>query len=118
MNLNNIGPLRIGGYWIPIEVDNPHCHMTGLLGRYAGDDTKIIQRDDNLPAQVVAETNLHEVLHGIAEIYMEGTDVPETTIAMLAQGLFQVMGDNPDWVFFVSGGYEEPEIEGDEECVT
>lgn len=114
MNLDEIGPLRIGGYQIPIEIDNQHCHMTGVLGRYAGDDTKIIQRDDNLPKQVIAQTCLHEVMHAINEVYIEGIDIDEHIIAMLSQGLFQVMQDNPDLVFYIAGGYDEPEVE----CVT
>lgn len=112
MLVQEVGPLSIGGYKIDVAIENQHLEIAGLLGRYLNDDTKIMLRD-TMPKQVIAETLLHEVMHAIAEVYLEGMPdgIHEHVIAVLSQGLFQVLQDNPDFTFFVAGGYEEIDCE-------
>ena len=113
MKANEIGSLRIGGYQIPVNIENQHLAIAGVLGVYAGDDLKIMIRDDG-PAALIADTVLHEVLHAITEIYLEGHTecVSEHIIAMLAQGLFQVLQDNPNFTSYVAGKYRESDEGG------
>ena len=117
MKVDEVGPLRIGGYQIAVDVENQHLAVAGVLGAYACDELKIMMKDEG-PPQLVAETLIHEVLHAIAEIYLEGyaDGVSEHVVAMLGQGLFQVLRDNPGFAAFVTGGFDEPELEGGAEC--
>ena len=104
MKAIDVSPLRVGGFVVPVEIENQHLHVAGLVGRYLGDEPRIIIRDD-LTAQTIAETVLHETLHAIVEIYLEGMadNISEHVVAMISQGLFQVLQDNPELTEYVSG---------------
>lgn len=118
MKVTEVSPLTIAGFTVPVEVENHHLQVAGLLGRYLGDEPRIVVRDDMSP-QMVAQTTLHEVIHAVIGIYLEGhTDLSEHVIAMIAQGLFQVLQDNEALTQYISGGFEdEPtSCQGGDEC--
>lgn len=116
MQVTDVSPVYIAGFTVPIVVENHHLQVANLLGRYLGDEPRIIIRDDVSP-QMMAETTLHEVLHAICGLYLESQEISEYVTAMIAQGLFQVLQDNPEFTKYVSGGFgDEPTDckEGDE----
>lgn len=118
MQITDIEPLLIAGFVVPIKVENHHLQVSNLLGRYLGDEPRIILRDDVSP-QMIAETLLHEVIHAIIGLYLEGhEDVSEHVVAMIAQGMFQVLQANQEFTKYVSGDFEdEPtDCRGGDEC--
>ena len=113
MELKEVETIRVGGYTFVVSIDNHQMETVQLLGRCVTDDLRIIMRD-NAPKAILAETLLHEVVHAIFDVYMEGIDDKinsEHVVAMISQGFFQVLQDNPEFTYFVSGGFEDEEEE-------
>lgn len=110
MKLEDISPIYVGGFQIPISIETHHMETAGLVGRYLHDEARIVMRGGMTP-QVSALTLLHEILHAAVEIYLEGLPegVSEHVVAMMANGLFQILQDNPDFTAYVSGGFDEDE---------
>ena len=110
MQVTDVSPVYVAGFTIPIEIETHPLQVAHQLGQYLGDEPRIIIRGD-VPPQMMAETVLHEVLHAIGGLYLESQEISEHMISMLAQGLLQVIQDNPEFTKYVSGGFEEEPID-------
>ena len=86
-----------------VEVNSPNMDLinSGLLGHYLPACLEIGIRDD-LPLQLQGNVLVHETIHAIANVYCEGLGLNESQVAGIAQGLYQVLTDNEDFVRFVT----------------
>ena len=101
MNLNDIQPLVVGGLLIEVNAPNMDLINDGLLGHYLPAQCQIGVRDD-LPLQLQGNVLVHEVVHAIANVYCEGLNLNEAQVSGLAQGFYQVITDNDDFLEFVT----------------
>ena len=112
MKLTSVQDIIVGG--LVVEVNSPNMDLinSGLLGHYLPACLEIGIRDD-LPLQLQGNVLVHETIHAIANVYCEGLGLNESQVAGIAQGLYQVLTDNEDFVKFVtqSDHKEEARIE-------
>jgi hypothetical protein len=101
MNLNDIQPLVVGGLLIEVNTPNMDLINDGLLGHYLPAQCQIGVRDD-LPLQLQGNVLVHEVIHAIANVYCEGLGLNEAQVSGLAQGIYQVITDNDDFLEFIT----------------
>ena len=74
-----------------------------VYGLYMGNDC-IIKIDVTRDTQIVRDTLLHEIMHGIWQLYaIDDEDLQERTICTMATGLTQVFADNPKIGKFLMG---------------
>ena len=101
MKLENVQDIIVGG--LVVEVNSPNMDLinSGLLGHYLPACLEIGIRDD-LPLQLQGNVLVHETIHAIANLYCEGLGLNESQVAGIAQGLYQVLTDNEDFVKFVT----------------
>lgn len=101
MRLENVQDIIVGG--LVVEVNSPNMDLinSGLLGHYLPACLEIGIRDD-LPLQLQGNVLVHETIHAIANVYCEGLGLNESQVAGIAQGLYQVLTDNEDFVKFVT----------------
>ena len=101
MRLNEVHDIIVGG--LVVEVNSPNMDLinSGLLGHYLPACLEIGIRDD-LPLQLQGNVLVHETIHAIANVYCEGLGLNESQVAGIAQGLYQVLTDNEDFVKFVT----------------
>ena len=101
MKLQDIDDILVGG--LVIEVNTPTADLinNGLLGHYLPAQLEIGIRQD-LPLQLQANVLTHELIHSIANVYCEGLNLNEAQVAGIAQGMYQVLTDNPDVVKFIT----------------
>ena len=110
MNLNDIQPIVVGGLLIEVNAPNMDLINDGLLGHYLPAQCEIGVRDD-LPLQLQGNVLVHEVIHAIANVYCEGLNLNEAQVAGLAQGIYQVITDNDDFLEFITQINEDIEDE-------
>ena len=112
MKLEDVQDIIVGG--LVIEVNSPNMDLinSGLLGHYLPACLEIGIRDD-LPLQLQGNVLVHETVHAIANVYCEGLGLNEAQVAGIAQGFYQVLTDNEDFVGFItqSDHKEEANIE-------
>jgi len=112
MKLDDVQDIIVGG--LVIEVNSPNMDLinNGLLGHYLPACLEIGVRDD-VPLQLQGNILVHETVHAIANVYCEGLHLDESQVAGIAQGFYQVLTDNEDFVRFVtqSDHKEEARIE-------
>jgi|TARA_R110000751_G_scaffold79247_1_gene159795 hypothetical protein len=101
MKLEDVQDIIVGG--LVIEVNSPNMDLinNGLLGHYLPACLEIGIRDD-VPLQLQGNILVHETIHAIANVYCEGLSLDEAQVAGIAQGLYQVLTDNEDFVRFVT----------------
>ena len=101
MKLEDVQDIIVGG--LVVEVNSPNMDLinNGLLGHYLPACLEIGVRDD-VPLQLQGNILVHETIHAIANVYCEGLNVDEAQVAGIAQGLYQVLTDNEDFVRFVT----------------
>ena len=101
MKLEDVQDIIVGG--LVVEVNSPNMDLinSGLLGHYLPACLEIGIRDD-LPLQLQGNVLVHETIHAIANVYCEGLGLNESQVAGIAQGLYQVLTDNEDFVRFVT----------------
>ena len=101
MKLENVQDIIVGG--LVIEVNSPNMDLinSGLLGHYLPACLEIGIRDD-LPLQLQGNVLVHETVHAIANVYCEGLGLNEAQVAGIAQGFYQVLTDNEDFVGFIT----------------
>lgn len=92
------------------DVDDPK------LGHFQGDDCEIYLNTKQ-PRQIVAETLLHEVLHGIfaitgldGDFADQGEDAEEKFILRFSPVLASVFRDNPDLIRYLAKGLEPVQV--------
>ena len=110
MNLNDIQPIVVGGLLIEVNAPNMDLINDGLLGHYLPAQCEIGVRDD-LPLQLQGNVLVHEVIHAIANVYCEGLNLNEAQVSGLAQGIYQVITDNDDFLEFLTQINEDTEDE-------
>jgi hypothetical protein len=110
MNLNDIEPIVVGGLLIEVSAPNMDLINDGLLGHYLPAQCQIGVRDD-LPLQLQGNVLVHEVIHAIANVYCEGLNLNEAQVSGLAQGIYQVITDNDDFLEFLTQINEDTEDE-------
>ena len=98
-----------------MEVNSPNMDLinNGLLGHYLPACLEIGVRDD-VPLQLQGNILVHETVHAIANVYCEGLHLDESQVAGIAQGFYQVLTDNEDFVRFVTQSdlkEEEPSLD-------
>jgi len=101
MRLESVQDIIVGG--LVIEVNSPNMDLinNGLLGHYLPACLEIGVRDD-VPLQLQGNILVHETVHAIANVYCEGLHLDESQVAGIAQGFYQVLTDNEDFVRFVT----------------
>ena len=101
MKLEDVQDIIVGG--LVVEVNSPNMDLinSGLLGHYLPACLEIGIRDD-VPLQLQGNILVHETIHAIANVYCEGLHLDEAQVAGIAQGLYQVLTDNEDFVRFVT----------------
>ena len=86
--------LKVGGLVYRVVRNDVAMEAADFYGSTAGLTSTIMVRHD-IDARVLVLTLLHETLHAIANVYMEGFKPTEQAVGAIAQGLFQVLVDNP-----------------------
>jgi len=101
MKLEDVQDIIVGG--LVVEVNSPNMDLinSGLLGHYLPACLEIGIRDD-VPLQLQGNILVHETIHAIANVYCEGLNLDEAQVAGIAQGLYQVLTDNEDFVRFIT----------------
>ena len=101
MKLEDVQDIIVGG--LVVEVNSPNMDLinSGLLGHYLPACLEIGVRND-VPLQLQGNILVHETIHAIANVYCEGLNLDEAQVAGIAQGLYQVLTDNEDFVRFVT----------------
>jgi hypothetical protein len=101
LKLEDVQDIIVGG--LVVEVNSPNMDLinSGLLGHYLPACLEIGIRDD-LPLQLQGNVLVHETIHAIANVYCEGLGLNESQVAGIAQGLYQVLTDNDDFVRFIT----------------
>ena len=97
MNFELTSPIYVGGFAIDVEDATKELTDRGLWGFFSLPLSKIQMRTD-LTEQAQAQTLVHEVIHAIENVYLEGDELTERQVAALSQGLFQVSVDNPNFI--------------------
>ena len=113
MKLQEVQDIIVGG--LVVEVNSPNMDLinNGLLGHYLPACLEIGVRDD-VPLQLQGNILVHETVHAIANVYCEGLHLDESQVAGIAQGFYQVLTDNEDFVRFVTQSdhkEEEPSLD-------
>ena len=101
MRLEEVQDIIVGG--LVVEVNSPNMDLinNGLLGHYLPACLEIGVRDD-VPLQLQGNILVHEVIHAVANVYCEGLNLDEAQVSGIAQGFYQVLTDNEDFVRFVT----------------
>ena len=109
MKLQEVQDIIVGG--LVVEVNSPNMDLinNGLLGHYLPACLEIGVRDD-VPLQLQGNILVHETVHAIANVYCEGLHLDESQVAGIAQGFYQVLTDNEDFVRFVT----QSDLKGEE----
>ena len=97
MDFTLAGPLKIGGFTVAVEEATHDLTYRGLVG-YCDNHRMVIQLRTDLGDQAIAQTYVHEVMHMLEEVYLEGDTLTERQISALSHGLFQILVDNPNFV--------------------
>ena len=113
MRIEEVQDIIVGG--LVVEVNSPNMDLinNGLLGHYLPACLEIGVRDD-VPLQLQGNILVHETVHAIANVYCEGLHLDESQVAGIAQGFYQVLTDNEDFVRFVTQSdlkEEEPSLD-------
>ncbi len=95
MDIDNIGPVYLGGMAITIETASAELTMRGLLGFTNMMEAKIQVRTEGVAGQAVAQTLTHELLHAVDHVFCLGDELSEAQVTALSQGLYQLIVDNP-----------------------
>ena len=103
MNPENIEPVVVGGFTYDIRFNAETDKELYTEGLYAQHDLTCmeLQIRTDLTEQMQGESLMHETVHAIVHTYMAGNRLDEGQVESMAQGLFQVMRDNPQLVEFV-----------------
>lgn len=107
MDLTKVSPLYLGGFEIPVVDESDKLKLAGLVGYYDGDEPSIQLRSVGVGEQSQAQTLLHEALHAVAYIFLEGEEVGERVVAGMSQGIFQLLADNPGFVDVITGCFPD-----------
>ena len=103
MNPENIEPVVVGGFRYDIRFNSESDKELYTEALYAQHDlTRMeLQIRTDLTEQMQGESLLHETVHAIVHTYMSGNRLDEGQVESMAQGLVQVIRDNPQLVEFV-----------------
>lgn len=93
--------IKIGPYdYAVVILDKSEAR--GNYGAFVSEDQEIRLRDSFRSPHMMADTLLHEVLHGVWFVHgIVARDGEERIIGQMATGLTQVLRDNPDLVAFL-----------------
>lgn len=93
--------VKIGPYdYAIVSLDKSDAEEN--YGTFASEEQEIRLRDSFKSSHMMADTLLHEILHGIWFVHgIVVRDGEERVIGQMATGLTQVLRDNPDLVEFL-----------------
>lgn len=93
--------IKIGPYdYAVVKLDKSDAGRN--YGAFASEDQEIRLRDSFKSKHMLADTLLHEILHGIWFVHgIVARDGEERIIGQMATGLTQVLRDNPALVSFL-----------------
>jgi hypothetical protein len=104
MTIDDLGTILVGGYEYVIDHDDEHDKEMFVMDRMGQHDrlgVRIEIRTD-MDEQQKAQTLVHELFgHAIDCVYLDGQGIGEYAIALMTQGIFQVIRDNPVLVQYV-----------------
>ena len=88
--------VKIGHKTYALKQSNVGLTGEGLLGSIRYTEAVIEYRDNTTPSEVV-DTIIHEILHGICRVQLYDAERAneEEIVTQVANGLTQVMKDNP-----------------------
>ena len=90
--------IKIGHTVLKVKrMTDKESHYGEMRGKYEPYKQTILVWEDLLPSDA-AETMLHEILHACWRNVSLTGDVEENAVSVLAEGLAQVIRDNPDVV--------------------
>ena len=99
MSIQLIDKVKIGPYTFDINDRSEEWHRsTGDYGSTLIDNLVINVVTEDRPAMFVLDTLLHEIVHGIWEVWHLGNDdeQEERIVASLSTAILGVLKDNPD----------------------
>jgi len=89
--------LKFGAHDVAVEeMDHADSDERGVFGSFKGSRFLIRIQTSGIPARKMAQTALHEILHGIYWLWnVQDDDKEERIVTQLSQGLSAVLRDNP-----------------------
>jgi hypothetical protein len=109
MKLTDLPVLLIGGFEIAIVDATEDLGARMLYGEWRESRSILALRED-ISNQMQVQTLVHEVCHIISAIYLEGNQLTEQQVAPFAQGLFQLMVDNPILCNTIAAVHDKPDL--------
>ena len=107
--------LKVGGINYRVEVDQEAAEAAGVYGMISFEKCWIkLGASPPNAADRVRATLMHEALHAVIDYYNGGENavIDERTVDNLANGIYQVLRDNPEFVAAVLAD-DEVSLEGD-----
>lgn len=95
MKISDLTTVKVGGFDVSIEDQTEQLQYLQVYASFQGGKMAIGLRNDTAP-QMLGQSLLHEIIHAIESVYLEGDELSERQLSALAQGLFQVSRDNPE----------------------
>ena len=101
MEVTAVGPIAVAGYHYAVTTPTAYLRDLDLWAQQDVEAMEIKVREYLTPA-MHATCLLHEIIHAICVGYNGGEQLPETVVESLAQGLYQVIQDNPRLLQFIT----------------
>lgn len=95
MKIKDLTTVKVGGFDVSIEDQTEQLQYLQVFASFQGSKMNIGLRTGDAP-QMLAQSLLHEIIHAIESVYLEGDELSERQLSALAQGLFQVFRDNSE----------------------
>ena len=92
--------LKVGGMTFKVGINNDLLEGAESTGVTMYDRLEI-KLNDVAPLIHRQRTFLHEALHAIDSVYCNGARLTEKQVHAVAQGLLQVLHENPEFVRFI-----------------
>ena len=95
MPLSDIMRLKVGGFWNTVTEERDDALASACQVGEHDRGNLTISVKSTLYEQAKALCLMHEVTHAISSVFCSGCELSEEAVEGIAQGLFQVIRDNP-----------------------
>jgi hypothetical protein len=109
MSLSDIMRLKVGGFWYTVTEERDDALDSACLVGEHDRGNLTLSVKSTLDEQAKALCLMHEVTHAISSVYCSGCELSEEAVEGVAQGLFQVIRDNPILTNYVNSPYTSNE---------
>ena len=109
MPLSDIMRLKVGGFWYAVTEERDDALDSACLVGEHDRGNLTLSVKSTLDEQAKALCLVHEVTHAISSVYCSGCELSEEAVEGVAQGLFQVIRDNPVLTNYVNSPYTSNE---------